>query len=83
MSQNPAILDYLRSGGHLNPMEALHKFGTWALSSRISELNKIGIKEGFHIKKKMVTSNNKTYAEYYLDPTLKIEAQPTGQFSFA
>ena len=83
MSQNTAILEHLEAGNHLSPMEALHKFGTWALSSRVAELNKRGIKEGFHISCKIVTSNGKSFGDYFIAPSIKVEVEPTGQFSFA
>ena len=79
MSQEKLILEYLRDGNTLTPLSALRLFNCWALSSRISDLNK----HGAGIKSKLIRGNGKVYAEYYLDPTLKIEAQPTGQFSFA
>lgn len=41
-SQNQRILSYLKKGGTLTPMQALRLFGTWALSSRIAELNASG-----------------------------------------
>ena len=37
-SQNELILAYLRKGGILDPMKALKLFGSWALSSRISDI---------------------------------------------
>jgi len=60
-SQNERILKYLLSGKSLTPMEALKKFGTWALSSRISEIKAmnqyavkselIKLKSGKHVSK--------------------------------
>lgn len=40
MTQNRAILEYLQAGNTLTPLEALERFGTLALHSRISELRK-------------------------------------------
>jgi hypothetical protein len=37
-SQNKAILSYMR-GNWISPMSALKLFGSWALSSRISEID--------------------------------------------
>ena len=60
-SQTNRILKYLLSGKSLTPIEALTKFNTWALSSRMSEIkamNKynvkselIKLKSGKHVSK--------------------------------
>lgn len=42
MSQNDAILDYLRAGNTLTPAAAYSLFGTLALHSRITELRDRG-----------------------------------------
>ena len=39
-SQNERILAYLKKGGTLTPLQGLRMFDTWALSSRIAEINK-------------------------------------------
>ena len=63
MSQNAQILKYLRPPGRtLTPLKALKLFSTWALSSRISDLNK----QGAGIKTKLITRNGKTFAQYYM-----------------
>lgn len=41
MTQNQSILGYLREGHSITPMEALELFQCWALSSRISEIQKL------------------------------------------
>ena len=62
-SQEELILTYLRKGNSLTPMEALRLFGTWALSSRISNLHKAG----YIIKSELVKGDNgKHFAKYYL-----------------
>ena len=57
-SQNQMILSHLQSGKKLTKLEALQLFNCWSLSSRISDLNKMGhkihsetvrIKSGKHI----------------------------------
>ena len=63
MSQENKILEYLRSGNRLTPMDALRLFNCWALSSRVSDLNK----HGAGIKSKLVKGNGKVYAEYYIE----------------
>jgi hypothetical protein len=61
MSQTDKILKFLLEGHSLTPMQALKKFGTWALSSRISEIRAmnqynvkselIKLKSGKHVSK--------------------------------
>lgn len=57
-SQNLRIRKYLESGKKLTPLDALYQFGCWALSSRISDLRKQGVK----IKSELIdiTSGGKT-----------------------
>lgn len=63
VSQEARILQYLQAGGSLTPMDALRLFNCWALSSRISDLNK----KGFNIQARMETGENgKTYARYFI-----------------
>jgi len=38
MSHNKLILKHLRAGRSIDPLKALELFGSWALSSRISEI---------------------------------------------
>jgi len=38
LSQKKRILLYLQSGGRLTPLQALEKFGTTKLATRVSEL---------------------------------------------
>lgn len=64
MTQVNAIIDYLKpSGRTITPMQALKKFNCWALSSRASDIKKMGI----NIKSKFVTKNGKTYSKYYIE----------------
>lgn len=60
MSQSQQILEHLKSGGTLTPLEALSKFQCWALSSRCSDLKK----EGHPIKSTLVKINGKLVAMY-------------------
>lgn len=61
-SQNERILDYLLKGGTLTPLQALKKFDCWALSSRISDLNKLG---KYRIKSELVkTKSGKLVSKY-------------------
>lgn len=42
MTQNEAILNYLKNGGELTPMDALKMFGCFRLGSRINDLRNQG-----------------------------------------
>ena len=77
-SQENRILDFLRQGQTLTPMTALRLFNCWALSSRCADLNKRGLKEGFHIGCIMITENNKTFGEY----SMEYDSEPSGQKVF-
>ena len=62
-SQSVAILNYLKTGNSLNPMEALNKFGCFRLAARIGDLRK----EGHDIQTEMFSEENgKKYAVYSL-----------------
>lgn len=63
-SQNKQILDYLKSGKSLTPLEALSLFDCWALSSRIANLKQ----EGYDIVTEMINDEKtgKRYAKYHL-----------------
>lgn len=50
MSQKTEILEYLKSGKSITPLEALSMFGCFRLAARISEIRDIGLNEGFTIK---------------------------------
>jgi hypothetical protein len=60
MSQNKKIEKFLKQGRSLTPMLALKLFNCWALSSRISELNK----KGLNIKSEMIERDGKRFARY-------------------
>lgn len=62
MSQNTRILNHLKRGNRLTPLQALRLFDCWALSSRISDLKK----DGHDIKTEMITVKDKTFARYSL-----------------
>lgn len=69
-SQSALILAYLRTGNSLTPLEALEKFQCWALSSRISELQKeLGAqRQAEWIVSEMITlPNGKRIARYTLE----------------
>ena len=62
LTQNQRILEYLKSGKKLTPLEALNKFGCLRLSARIFNLKE----QGNAILTKYVTRKGKTFAEYSL-----------------
>jgi hypothetical protein len=61
-SQNKQILEYLQTGRELSSLEALSKFGSFRLASRVSELKKTGHK----IQSKTVEVNGKYFSKYFL-----------------
>ena len=63
MNQEKQILDYLRQGNAVTPLLALEKFGCMRLAARVYRLRE----QGFKIETRHKRSNNKVYAEYYLD----------------
>jgi biotin operon repressor len=63
MSQTQDILEHLKSGEPITPMDALNKFGCFRLASRINELRDCGYDIETRIKR---TTNGKQIAEYTL-----------------
>ena len=63
MSQEKIIKHYLESGGKVNGIMALEKFGCYRLSAVIFNLRD----KGLDIKTKMIKNGQKSYAEYYLE----------------
>ena len=61
-TQNEQILDYLKSGKSITPLEALEFFQCFRLSARIFDLRS----DGHNIITKNITNDKKTYAEYHL-----------------
>lgn len=63
MTQADQILNHLRSGKHITPLEALNRFGCFRLCARIYDLKKAG----HEIESQMVTlPNGKQVASYRL-----------------
>lgn len=60
-SQNERILEYMLKGGSLTPLQALKRFNCWALSSRISDLRRLG---KYNIKSELVKRNGKYVSRY-------------------
>ena len=62
MTQSQNILNYLKTGKSLSPIDALKKFGCFRLSGRIYDLKR----EGHNIETQFVTKKNKSFAVYSL-----------------
>lgn len=61
-SQNARILEALKAGSRITPLDALHRFGCLRLSARIADLRE----RGHRIVKGWRTENGKRFAEYHL-----------------
>ena len=60
-SQNAMILNFLKSGGSLTPIEALQKFQCFRLAARIDNLRN----KGYVIETEILKDDNgKSYASY-------------------
>ena len=59
-TQNQAILEYLKLGKSITPMDALRKFGSMRLGARIYDLKQMG----HAIEKRMVSNGEKRFASY-------------------
>ena len=62
MSQQENILNYLRQGNKITPIEALNKFGCFRLSAVIFDIKA----DGVAVHTEMVEKNGKSFAEYSL-----------------
>jgi len=62
-SQSAMILNFLKSGGSLTPIEALQKFSCFRLAARINDLREAGHEIQTEIFK---DDNGKSYAVYSL-----------------
>lgn len=63
MNQRAAILESLKTGRPLTPLDALHDFGCFRLGARIHELKR----EGYKINTSMVNVGGATVAEYRME----------------
>lgn len=62
LTQEAAILRWLRSGKGLTPIEALRRFGCFRLSARCHDLRN----KGYPIRKTLITVDGSTFARYRL-----------------
>lgn len=68
MSQTDAILEHLKSGNTITPVDALRDFGCFRLAARIDELRH----RGFDIETINEKRNGKKYARYVLRGQLQM-----------
>ena len=61
-TQNEQILEYLKAGNTLTPLEALREFGSFRLGARIFNLKE----KGYNIETKLVSNGKKKFAQYRL-----------------
>lgn len=67
MSQTDQIVKYLKNGGTLTRLDGLRLFNTISLNSRMSEIRKRGVEEGFRIETDTIkTESGKSVARYRL-----------------
>lgn len=62
ITQNELILQLLKSGKSITPMQALREFGCFRLSARIYDLKRMG----YEIKMQPAVKKNKWFASYSL-----------------
>jgi hypothetical protein len=65
-SQNAKIKAYLESGKSITPLEALYLYHCWALSSRMSDLKKQGLKFKSELIEIVSDGKKKKVAKYSL-----------------
>ena len=63
MSQSNEILEALKHGDRLTPLDALNRFGCMRLAARISDLKA----KGNTIHTRTIKDGQKSYAEYWMD----------------
>ena len=62
-TQNEMILEHLKQGKKITPLEALNLFGCFRLGARIFEIKEMG----YNIKSELTTNNGKTYSAYWIE----------------
>jgi hypothetical protein len=62
MTQTNAILEFMKTGADLTPLEALNLFGCMRLGARIWDLKRAG----YIIQSAFVTVNGKTFKRYWI-----------------
>ena len=70
MSQETAILEFLKAGNTLTPLEGLQLFSTMRLGARCWNLKK----QGYNIQSRIIKGvKGKHYAEYYIPREKQLE----------
>lgn len=69
LSQEEAILNHLKSGQSLTPIDALNLYGSFRLAARIDGLRR----EGYDIQTEIVKGNKKRWARYYIPHPVQME----------
>lgn len=69
MTQNSAILNHLKSGKSLTPLDALHTYGCLRLAARIDNLRS----QGFVIETEIVRDQGKSYAKYFIPNPVQLD----------
>lgn len=63
MSQEMQILEHMKRGNRITPMDALNLFGCFRLGARIHDLRA----QGNAINSQLVQDGDKRYAEYWME----------------
>ena len=62
MTQTEQILNYLKKGNKITPLEALNQFGCFRLASRIWDIRN----SGHNIQAMRITKGDKNFCQYKL-----------------
>ena len=62
MTQTEQILNYLKKGNKITPLEALNQFGCFRLASRIWDIRN----SGHNIQSMRITKGDKNFCQYSL-----------------
>ena len=63
MNQTERILNHLKQGREITPLEALYNYGVFRLGARIWELRE----QGYQIKSTIIKKGKKHFASYKLE----------------
>lgn len=63
MSQEAKILEHMKAGNRLTPIDALQKFGCFRLGARVHDLRM----QGYAINSTLVEQDGKRFARYWME----------------
>ena len=63
MNQKTQILEHLKNGKKITPIEALNMFGCFRLAAVVFDLKQ----KGYDIQTRIINNANKSFAEYSLN----------------